>query len=63
MNTNIHALSGSEPTIPAFERTKTVHASDGATTVIARKFVFNKNYLVSHSSDYKEYYYLKCDMI
>jgi hypothetical protein len=34
MHTDIHALSGFEPTIPAFERAKTVHALDRAATVI-----------------------------
>jgi hypothetical protein len=33
-HTDIHALSGIEPTIPAFERAKTVHALDRAATVI-----------------------------
>jgi hypothetical protein len=32
--TDIHALSGIQPTIPAFEGTKTVHALDRAVTVI-----------------------------
>jgi hypothetical protein len=32
--THIHALSGFEPTTPAFKQTKTVHALDPAATVI-----------------------------
>jgi hypothetical protein len=34
MHTDVHALSGNEPTIPVFERAKTVHALDRAATVI-----------------------------
>jgi hypothetical protein len=33
-NTDNHDLSGFKPTIPAFERAKTVHALDRAATVI-----------------------------
>jgi hypothetical protein len=31
---------GFEPTIPAFERAKTVHALDGAATVIGRISIY-----------------------
>jgi hypothetical protein len=34
---------GYEPTIPGFERAKTVHASDGAATVIGTKHTTNDN--------------------
>jgi hypothetical protein len=33
-HTDIHALRGFEPTIPAFGRAKTVHALDSVATVI-----------------------------
>jgi hypothetical protein len=34
--TDIHALSGIQPTIPAFEQTKTVHVLDHMATVIGK---------------------------
>jgi hypothetical protein len=39
------SLAGFEPTIPAFERVKTVHAFDRATTVISRTDSNNIKYL------------------
>jgi hypothetical protein len=48
--TDINAFSGFEPTIPAFDRAKTVHASDRAATVIStcsirrRTFIEDKKY-------------------
>jgi hypothetical protein len=42
---------GFEPTIPAFEWAKTVHALDDAATVIDYDFI-NTNYLQSTSVDY-----------
>jgi hypothetical protein len=38
-HTNILASSGFEPTTTAFERTKTVHASDRAATVIGLQII------------------------
>jgi hypothetical protein len=37
-----------EPTIPAFERAKTVHALDGAATVIGHLFPLRPKYSAQH---------------
>jgi hypothetical protein len=37
-----------EPTIPVFERVRTVHALDRAATVIGQKYITGYNITVSH---------------
>jgi hypothetical protein len=69
-NTDIHALIGFEPTIPASEREKSVHALDRAATVInpfnvIKTFNVSLNVIVYNTWNLiiEEYYLTGCDTV